>query len=126
MTFCFTERFPCKGNHFRSHGRTYCFFYFAKNTVVSVEDTSTEHVFQYPILKAACVAGQLKFYICIAQEADHFIKVIIMHANIKLLDSFACFHYISNPLVSDKLCSRNVARSCVDLFSVVKAGITKC
>ena len=32
-----------------------------------------------------------------SQEADHFIKVIIMRANIKLLDLLPCFHYILNP-----------------------------
>ena len=33
------------------------------------------------------------------QEADIFIKLIIMHANIKLLDLLTCFHYILSPLV---------------------------
>ena len=31
-----------------------------------------------------------------SQEADHFMKVIAMSANIKFLDFFACFYYILN------------------------------
>ena len=34
-----------------------------------------------------------------SQEAGLFINVNIMHANIKLLDSLDCFHYILNPLL---------------------------
>ena len=32
-----------------------------------------------------------------SQEAELFIKVIIMHVNIKLLDLLTCFHSIMNP-----------------------------
>ena len=34
-----------------------------------------------------------------SEDADLFMKVIIMRANIKLLDLMTCFHYILNPLV---------------------------
>ena len=39
----------------------------------------------------------------VSQEADLLKKVIIMHANITLLDLLAWFHYILNPLVVAKL-----------------------
>ena len=57
-------------------------------------------VFQYPILKAACVkkkswtAAILRMH---RQKADVFMKVIIMRANIKLLGLLVCIHNTLNP-----------------------------
>ena len=57
-------------------------------------------VFQYPILKAACV-NKKSWTVAILhmhrQKADLFMKEIIMRANIKLLGLLVCFHYILNP-----------------------------
>ena len=40
----------------------------------------------------------MQFYKCIAKKQTFFMKVIIMRANIKLLDLLACFHLHIEPL----------------------------
>ena len=56
--------------------------------------------FQYPTLKAACVTLEMSWTIGIlhlhSPEADLFMKVIMMCANIKLFYLFTSFHYILN------------------------------
>ena len=64
-------------------------------------------VFQYPILKAACVdkgrSWTHEIFGMHSQDTDLYMKVIIMRANINFfLDLMACFHYILNPLVAYK------------------------
>ena len=52
-------------------------------------------------------------------EADLFMKVIIMRANIKLLDLLVCFHYILNPRrMSKRIFYRFIAnkRLCLVIF----------
>ena len=49
----------------------------------------------------ACVTEERSWTIAIltlhSQDADLSIVIIIMHANIQLLDLLDCFHYILNP-----------------------------